>query len=226
MRIEDLNWMDVEEYLRHDDRLMIILGAIEQHGYLSLATDVRVPQALADAASQKTGVLVAPPLNYGVSPYFMTYPGTFTLRLSTFLDVVEDLVRAAYQHGFRRILVMNGHGGNDPARGRLVEVANALPGLQLAWYAWWTASSVEAVAHKHGLARQHASWMEAFPFTRGAGLPEGEKPEVHVKGILNAEQTRATYGDGVFGSAYQVSPEVMEEVLAACLIDVLYLLDF
>ena len=61
MRIEDLNWMDVEEYLKHDDRLILVLGTIEQHGYLSLATDVKIPMALADAASVKTGVLVAPP---------------------------------------------------------------------------------------------------------------------------------------------------------------------
>jgi creatinine amidohydrolase len=93
---------------------------------------MKIPQALADAASQKTGVLVAPPVNYGISPYFMAYPGTLSLRVSTFLDTVEDIVRSAYIHGFRRILVLNGHGGNDPARGRLVEVANDMPGLRLA----------------------------------------------------------------------------------------------
>jgi creatinine amidohydrolase len=226
MRVEDLNWMDVEEYLKHDDRLMLVLGTIEQHGYLSLATDIKVPLALADAASQKTGVLVAPPVNYGVSPYFTTYPGTFSLRLSTFLDTVEDIVRAAYRHGFRRILVLNGHGGNDAARGRLVETANDLAGLKLGWYAWWTAHSVEQVAMKYGLERQHASWMEAFPFTKVTELPEGTKPEVKVKGLLNAVETREAYGDGVFGGAYEASPAVMEELFAVCLVDVLYLLDF
>src|SRR5664279_2864941 len=102
MRIEDLNWMDVESYLQHDDRLIIVLGACEEHGYLSLLTDVRIPLALADSASQKTGVLVAPPLNFGVSPYFRSYPGTISLRVSTFLDVVEDLVRSVHGAGFRR----------------------------------------------------------------------------------------------------------------------------
>ena len=53
MRIEDLNWMDVEAYLKQDDRLILVLGTIEQHGYLSLATDVKVPMALADAAARK-----------------------------------------------------------------------------------------------------------------------------------------------------------------------------
>ena len=146
MRIEDLSWMDVENYLKTDDRLILVLGACEQHGYLSLLTDVKIPLALADAASQQTGVLVAPPLNFGSSPYFLSYPGTFSLRASTLLDVVEDLLRSAYRHGFRHILLLNGHGGNDAARVRLYELADQLPGLRLAWYAWWTANSVVEVA--------------------------------------------------------------------------------
>lgn len=91
MRLEDVNWMDVEKYLAGEDRLMLVTGATEQHGYLSLLTDIRVPMAFADAASQQTGVLVAPALNYGVSPYFATYPGTFSLRASTLMDAVEDI---------------------------------------------------------------------------------------------------------------------------------------
>jgi len=75
MRFEDLNWMDVESYLKNDDRLIVVLGACEEHGYLSLLTDIRIPMALADAASARTNVLVAPPLNFGISPYFAKYPG-------------------------------------------------------------------------------------------------------------------------------------------------------
>ena len=226
MRIEDLNWMDVEAYLKHEDRLIFVLGACEQHGYLSLLTDARIPLALADAASQQTGVLVAPPVNFGVSPYFLTYPGTLSLRSSTLLDLAEDLVRSAYGQGFRRMLVLNGHGGNDGARGRLVEVGNALPGLRLAWYAWWQSNSVKALAQKYQLEPTHASWMEAFPFTRVADLPDGEKAPPSFTGLLNAEQTRAAYGDGVFGGAYQASDTVMQELFHACLEDVLYLLQF
>ena len=92
MRLEDLNWFDVESYLQHDDRLILVLGACEQHGYLSLLTDVKIPLTLADAASQQSGVLVAPALNFGASPYFLTYPGTLSLRVSTLLDLVEDRV--------------------------------------------------------------------------------------------------------------------------------------
>jgi len=226
MRIEDLNWMDVEEYLKHDDRVILILGACEQHGYLSLLSDAKIPQALADAASAKTGVLVAPPLNFGVSPYFLTYPGTISLRLTTFVEVVADIVRSLHGVGFRRMLVLNGHGGNDPARGRLTELSNELPGLQVAWYSWWLANSVMDVAHRHGLEPSHANWLENFPFTRVAELPAGDKLSPSFKGLPNAERTRALYGDGSFGGAYSAPPEVMDEMFAAVLADILFLLDF
>ena len=55
MRFEYLSWMDVESYLQHDDRLMLVLGACEQHGYLSLLTDIKIPLVLADLAAQKPG---------------------------------------------------------------------------------------------------------------------------------------------------------------------------
>ena len=51
MRLEDLNWMDVEKYLQREDRLMLVTGSTEQHAYLSLLTDIKIPLALADAAS-------------------------------------------------------------------------------------------------------------------------------------------------------------------------------
>ena len=55
MRLEDLNWMDVENYLAHDDRLMLVVGACEQHGYLSLQSDTRIPEVMAAEAARRTG---------------------------------------------------------------------------------------------------------------------------------------------------------------------------
>jgi creatinine amidohydrolase len=227
MRLEDLNWMNVEEYLQEEDRLMLVIGAAEQHGYLSLLTDIKIPLALADAASQSTGVLVAPPLNYGASPYFLDYPGTLSLRANTLMAAVEDIVRSAYGHGFRRILVINGHGGNSPARARLRELINELAELNLNWYDWWTAHSVEAVAIKHDLKPTHANWLEAFAFTVVGEMPEGSKvPPVVPTDIMNARATRQVYGDGSFGGPYRAGDEVMHEIFAAALGDILRLLEF
>ncbi len=226
MRFEDLSWFDVERYLESDDRIMLVLGACEQHGYLSLLTDSKIPLALADAASQKTGVLIAPVVNYGISPYFIDYPGSFSLRLTTLVDLAEDLVRSAYHQGFRRMLFLNGHGGNDAVRTRLYEIANTFPELQLGWYAWWQAHSVESVAISHGLRSFHAAWIEAFPFTRVGDLPEGEKIPPRIPGLVNAKLAKELYQDGVFGGPYQVDEAILNEIFAAALEDILQLLQF
>ena len=223
MRLEDLNWMDVERYLKIDDRLMIVLGAAS-----STPISLHPTQKSAGAGGggqQTSGVLVAPAMPYGVSPHFAAYPGTISLRSDTFL-VVEDLVRSVHQAGFRRILVLNGHAGNQIARARLVELINELPGLKIAWYEWWLSHSIEAIALKYELKRGHANWMEAFPFARVSELPEEPKIPPAYRGLLGAEETRKRFDDGSFGGPYQVSAEIMDEILAAAIADVIELLNF
>lgn len=227
MRLEDLNWMDVERYLDQDDRLILILGACEQHAYLSLLTDIKIPQALADSASNQSGALVAPPLNFGISPYFLAYPGTLSFSVTTMLSAVEDIVRSVYSQGFRKILLLNGHGGNTPVRQRLNEVNNDLPDLKLRWYDWWMSHSVEAVAQKYNIKPAHANWLEAFSFTIVGELPEGSKTPPGVpSAIMDARTAREVYGDGSFGGPYRVDDGIMQEVLQAALEDVLQLLKF
>lgn len=217
----------MERYLEQDDRLILILGACEQHGYLSLLTDIRIPLALADSASNRTGVLVAPPLNFGISPYFLDYPGTLSLGVNTMISAVEDIIRSAYRQGFRRILLLNGHGGNTPVRHHLNQINNELIDLRMVWYEWWTSHSVEAVAVKHNIKPTHANWVEAFSFTIVGELPEGSKvPPKVPSAIMGARQTREVYGDGSFGGPYRVDDAIMDEVLGAALDDILLLLKF
>lgn len=226
MRFEQLNWMDIESYLAQDDRIMLVLGSCEQHGYLSLLTDVQVPQALADAASQESQVLVAPALNFGVSPYFLDFPGTISLRSSTYLAVFSDVLTSLIHSGFRRILILNGHGGNHMATGLTTELLTQYPQVSIRWYSWWQAPAVVHVFQKHGLKPGHASWMEAFPFTRVVQIPMGEDRGIEADTTLSAQAMRQTYPDGVMGYPYQADPMIMDEIFKAALANVLYLLKF
>jgi creatinine amidohydrolase len=227
MHFEDHNWMHIEDYLKKDDRVILVLGACEQHGYLSLQTDVKIPMALADAATEQSGVPVAPPLNFGCAPFFLDYPGTISLRLHTYLDLVEDILRSLYGSGFRRVLILNGHGGNIPVKIHLVELLNELTDLQLRWYEWWTTGSVEQIAKKYDLVADHANWLEAFDFNIVADLPAESKPlPLPNDEILSKAASRKAFGDGAFGGAYQVDPAIMDEMFAACLDDVLKQLNF
>jgi creatinine amidohydrolase len=218
--------MQVEDYLKKVDRLMLVIGSTEQHGYLSLTTDTKIPLAMAEAAGEKSGVLVAPPINFGCSPYFLAYPGTMSLRLSTLMAVLEDVIRSAYGHGFRRFLILNGHGGNTAVKVFLDELANDLPEMRVRWYAWWQTPTVSKIAAKHNLPLHHANWEEAFSFTRVVDLPDVVKPSVEIKEGVNAGKLRAIIGDGSFGGPYQVDDAIMDEIFDACVAEILEILKF
>jgi creatinine amidohydrolase len=189
-------------------------------------TDAKIPLALAEAASEKTGVLVAPVINFGSLPYFLAYPGTISLRITTLLAVVEDIIRSVYRQGFRRILVLNGHGGNTPVSGLMNELANQMPDLKMNFYSWWMSCAVEAVSQRHGLEPNHANWLEALSFTVVADLPTGKKPSVELPCILAADQTREMLGDGVYGGHYKGDPKIMDELFEITLGEVLQQLKF
>jgi len=107
-----MNWMQVEEYLRHDDRAVLPLGSTEQHSHLRLTVDCILPERVAAEAAEPLGVPVFPVVAYGVTPYFREFPGSISLRVETHLRVVRDILDGMAHSGFRRILIVNGHGGN------------------------------------------------------------------------------------------------------------------
>ncbi len=206
MRIRDMTWMQVEGYLERDDRCVLPLGSTEQHAYLSLAVDAILPERVAAEAAEPLGVPVFPALAYGLTPYFMAYPGTVTLSAETYRRVLAEILESIARHGFRRIVVVNGHGGNAEAQGAAQDWAASRPDVTLKWYDWWRAPATLAAIRTLDPEASHASWMEGFPWTRVAGVepPAGRKPPVDLTGRedLTPEEFRERLGDGCFGGYY------------------------
>ncbi|RDD53618.1 MAG: creatininase family protein [Candidatus Korarchaeota archaeon NZ13-K] len=108
--LQEMRWPDVEEYLRGDDRILIPLGSTEQHGrHAPLGTDSLLAIALAEDASERTGVVIAPPLWYGWSPHHMAAPGTITVRPEVLMELLYDVISSLSRHGFRKFVLINGH---------------------------------------------------------------------------------------------------------------------
>lgn len=217
MQFADMTWMDVEHYLRHhDDRVVVIVGACEQHAYLSLLSDIHAPLAIARAATQIEPALIAPPLNYGVSPYFTTYPGTVSLRPETLATLTREVIEALLAQGFGGVLVSNGHGGNTGVlRPVLIELAAAHPQARLALFEWWRDPRVVAVEEAAGLPGYHANWSEALPVNRVGELPEGDKAPPDAPPVASPQAFREVLGDGSFGGPYRAPETVIESVFDA-----------
>ena len=213
MRVGDMNWMQVAEYLRGDDRCILPLGSTEQHAQLSLSVDSILAERVAVEAAAPLGVPVFPVLSYGITPYFRAYPGTLTLRVETHLRVVRDLLDGLAEAGFRRIMVCNGHGGNAPAAGLAVEWMADHPDCRVRFHNWWNAPRTWAAVQQTDSVASHASWMENFPWTRlpNVAAPAQAKPMTDLDRLrlLSPAGVRERLGDGNFGGAYQRSDEDM-----------------
>ena len=208
MEIRNLSWMDVERYLQRDDR-MVPLGSIEQHAYLSLADSILAERVAVEAA-EPLGVLVLPVLAYGVTPRFAAYPGSPSLDPRTYVDLLRDLLSSLRRQGFHRILVVNGHGGNSFA-------AEQVAGEEVRWHDWWVGPKVRWVVDRIDPEGSHASWIEAFPWTRlpRVELPVEHKPSVDTSTAMDPQELSRVAGDGSFGGWYERPEEEMLELWRA-----------
>jgi creatinine amidohydrolase len=221
MRLQDMNWMDVERYLQRDTRAIVITGSTEQHAYLSLTTDTLIPLRLALAAAERDPVVIAPPIPFGVSPLFVDYPGTISLSQTTFDMLLNEVIDSLAHHGFSRFFVLNGHGGSkmtDHMREMQEEGTAAF-----LWYDWWREKAVKAFERQHGLKLDHANWGENFPFNRVSDSPSNEKPPVNLA-LLSERSPREVFGDGNFGGYYQMDDAFMQALFRAVVDEIVELL--
>lgn len=206
MKISDMSWTQVEDYLKSDDLAVLPLGSTEQHAGLSLCVDSILAEKMALEAAAPLGLPVFPVLAYGVTPYFMAYPGTISLRVETYVAVVRDILDGLYAQGFRRVFIVNGHGGNQPAGSLAIEWMADRPGTSVKFHNWWNAPETFAKVQDIDPVASHASWMENFAWTRLAGdLPTQRKPMIDLIRMrgMGPKEVRAYLGDGNFGGYYQ-----------------------
>ena len=148
--------------------LVLPIGAIEQHGpHLPVWTDTLVVEHLALGAAalvhDQLPILVAPTMPFGSSAHHLPFGGTLSLDTTVVLDVLKGLGRSAHRSGFRRLFILNGHGGNH----ELVELAardlSLELGIDVAGASWWQVAADQLAktgAHDHGRVPGHAGAFE------------------------------------------------------------------
>jgi creatinine amidohydrolase len=213
VNVSEMNWRQVEAYLQRDDRAVLPLGSTEQHAGLSLSVDSILSHKVALDAADPLGIPVFPAVPYGLTPYFLAYPGTVSLRVETYARLIRDILDSLAGSGFRRILIVNGHGGNQSAHAVAIEWMADRPEVRVKFHNWWNAPKTFAKVQEIDPVGSHASWMENFPWTRleGVPMPAEQKPMIDfaTMRLLDPKALRAYLGDGNFGGRYQRPDEDM-----------------
>ncbi|WP_440411897.1 creatininase family protein [Neorhizobium petrolearium] len=216
MRISECNWQQIEAYLKTDDRAVLPLGSTEQHAGLSLSVDSILSEKVAAEAAAPLGIPVFPVVAYGITPYFLSYPGTISIRQETYVRLVRDILDGLRRQGFRRILIVNGHGGNQPAGSLAVEWMADNPDTAVKFHNWWNAPKTFAKVQETDTVASHASWMENFPWTRLEGVvqPLQRKPMIDTARmrVMSPEAVKTYLGDGNFGGYYERPDEEMQAI--------------
>jgi len=205
--------MQVEAQLGRDDRCILPIGSTEQHAQLSLCVDAILAERVAAEAAEPLGVPVFPVMPFGLAPYFLDFPGTISLRVETLLAVMRDLLASVHRSGFRRVLNVNGHGGNAPVGALAHDVMAERPDLSVKFHSWWNAPRTWAKAQEIDPSASHANWMENFPWTRLGNIAAPREPKpAPDRDLMRAcgpGQVRRILGDGAYGGDYQKTDEVM-----------------
>ena len=102
MRLEHLTWPKVQAYFQESDTVLIAIGSIECHGrHMPVGTDTLIPNRLLELIEEKSGVLIAPTIPYGVSPSLAPYPGTIDVDAEAFYQFCLQVFESLYRHGAR-----------------------------------------------------------------------------------------------------------------------------
>ena len=123
--LQEMTWVDVKDYLKTNDMVIIPLGSTEQHGpHMPLGTDSYEAVGTSKIISEKTGVIIAPILWVGYSVYHSGFPGTLSLKPETMEQVLFESVEMLMKYGFRRFMFFNYHGGNNIVQQKVIHRIN------------------------------------------------------------------------------------------------------
>jgi len=159
-RLEELNWMEFKRIVpKKTDAVLVPVGTIEAHGVTGLGTDNQVPASICNRVADKVNALIAPGINYGITKSLLPYHGSVTVLPDTFERYVFEVAAGLADTGFRRIVFMNGHGGNTEA---LKNVSFRLYREKKVYSAvidWWTLCA-EEIRQVYGHVGGHAGTDE------------------------------------------------------------------
>lgn len=230
--LADLSSPETLDLLPRIELVLVPVGAHEQHGpNIAVSTDTISADALCRAAAALVGpaVAVAPAIPWGVSWHHLRFAGTISLRQSTLIAVLEDIVGSLYGHGLCRFLVVNGHGGNNAAITTAVEQIKHESGVPLIASVFGYALIAEqakmllppeAIGHGGGdeaavvmAVEPHRAKPSAFAAPQPTGVQVETAALLRAYGGSLARRYDEVTHNGATGDATSASAEIGRQIL-------------
>lgn len=216
MQLHLQTWQEVEAYLQNSRGIILPIGSTEQHGPTGLiGTDAICAEVIARGVGETTGALVAPTIAVGMAQHHLGFAGSMTLRPSTLIAVLKDMVESLARHGFERFYFLNGHGGNiatvtaafsEIYSARSIGMETNSAPIKCRLKNWWQNQEVHNLAKElYGDAEGSHATPSEVAVTQFA-YPEAIKsvaldPQVAPRGdFADAADYRRKFPDGRIGS--------------------------
>ncbi len=145
-RYEKLTWPEINDAVDLGKVCIVPCGAVEQHGHhLPLDVDIVCPTGIALGAAREVAdkALVLPTVCYGYTGHVMDFPGTINTDFEHFMHQVLDITKSLAYHGFKKILLLNGHGSNMPNLDLVARRTNLETDAECILAAWWNLLTVD-----------------------------------------------------------------------------------
>ncbi|MGQ9623737.1 MAG: creatininase family protein [Candidatus Bathycorpusculaceae bacterium] len=220
--LHEMSWTEAKKGFAKNDIAIIPVGSNEQHGpHNPLGTDHLIARALAEETAKRTGVLCLPVIPFGVSSHHRHFWGTIYISPRTFKEYVKEVCLSLSYYGVRKIVVVNGHGGNLNA---LAELARELKeqGIFVSIFQWWPASSKRLPEiftpeeRGHACAEETSVNLALHPNIVDMNKAVDENPRKHpaqTEGTTLPLDTIDYTTSGVFGKSKTASAEKGKKVL-------------
>jgi len=231
--LPDMTWPQAKEALAQVKVALVPVGSFEQHGpHGTFEVDTGRAYGFGKllAARMYPQAVLAPAVNLGVSYHHMNFPGTITLRPETFMAVIYDVVWSLKQHGIKKFLILNGHGGNVPSLGVLIVKLREELGVKVAWTSFTSLGRevirerVKSESKGHSCEGEMSQAMYLAPHTvRQEAFAPGEfkgYPYRHLgEGFSLAYSYRfdEITANGALGDATLASEELGREIIETAL---------
>ena len=221
-RLYEMSWLEAKEYFSKNDVAILPVGSTEQHGlHNPLGTDHLIAKALAEEVAKRTGVICLPVVPFGVSSHHRQFWGTIYIRPKILKEYVRDICLSLKFYGVRKLLIVNGHGGNFAALTELARELREKEDFFVVVFQWWPLSGkllpelFDREERGHAGAEETSLNLHLHPQLVSMERAVDEKPRQIIQtfeGLSLPLDTIDYTKSGVFGKSSTASSEKGKEV--------------